>query len=175
MREAPNLERMVRGIRTIDRGSRPLPVSYVFHASMSDYWLWLIIDHLLYYIILTKPWMDNPRMLQSDWIHFMLLNQIFCHISSPCRMTVVGIAVWVESLLLKMVQAVASCSFPANANQYNWRSHSKRALRSFIIQCSCSLLLQNGHKFYATVSTLNYCQARRSKKLVLGHNNYYNE
>ena len=48
MREAPNLERTVRGIHTIDGGSHPLPVPYVFHASVSDYSWWSIIDHLLH-------------------------------------------------------------------------------------------------------------------------------
>jgi len=47
VREAPNLERMVRAIHTIDGGSRPLPVWYVFRASASDYSWWLIIDRLL--------------------------------------------------------------------------------------------------------------------------------
>ena len=28
-------------------------------------------------IWLTKPWTDNPRMLRSDWIHFVFLNWIF--------------------------------------------------------------------------------------------------
>ena len=48
MREAPNLERKVRGIHTIDGGSRPLPVWYAFRASASDYSWWSIIDYLLY-------------------------------------------------------------------------------------------------------------------------------
>ena len=48
MREAPNLERTVRGIHTIDGGSRPLPVWHVFRASASDYSWWSIIDRLLY-------------------------------------------------------------------------------------------------------------------------------
>jgi len=45
-------------------------------------------------------------MLQSDWKHFVLLNQIFCHIgsgyrciASAFRMTGMGAADWVESLL----------------------------------------------------------------------------
>ena len=48
VREAPNLERTVKGIHTIDGGSRPLPVWYVFRASASDYSGWSIIDRLLY-------------------------------------------------------------------------------------------------------------------------------
>jgi len=44
VREAPNLERTVRGIHTIDGGSRPLPVCYVFRASAYDYSWWSIID-----------------------------------------------------------------------------------------------------------------------------------
>jgi len=48
VREAPNLERKVRGIHTIEGGSRPLPVWYVFCASASDYSWWSIIDCLLY-------------------------------------------------------------------------------------------------------------------------------
>ena len=50
VREAPNLERTVRGlgIHTIDGGSRPLPVWHVFRASASDYSWWSIIDRLLY-------------------------------------------------------------------------------------------------------------------------------
>jgi len=31
-------------------------------------------------------------MLQTDWIHFRLLNQIFCHIGSAFHMTEMGIA-----------------------------------------------------------------------------------
>ena len=50
VREAPKLERTVRGIHTIDGGSRPLPVWYVFRASPSGYWWWSIIDCLLYYL-----------------------------------------------------------------------------------------------------------------------------
>ena len=51
MREAPNFERTVRGIHTIDGGSRPLSVSYVFRASPSDY---SIIDRLLYRLLSPK-------------------------------------------------------------------------------------------------------------------------
>jgi len=47
VREAPNLECTVRGIHTIDEGSCPLSVSYVFHASASDYSWLSIIDCLL--------------------------------------------------------------------------------------------------------------------------------
>jgi len=48
MGEAPNLECTVRGIHTIDRGSRLLSVLYVFRASASDYSWWSIIVHLLH-------------------------------------------------------------------------------------------------------------------------------
>jgi len=48
VREAPNLKRKVRGIHTIEGGSHPLLVWYVFRASVSDYSWWLIIDRLLY-------------------------------------------------------------------------------------------------------------------------------
>jgi len=47
VREAPNLERTVRGIHTIDEGSHPLSVSYVFRASAFDYSWLSIIDCLL--------------------------------------------------------------------------------------------------------------------------------
>jgi len=42
------MECKVRGMHTIDGGSRPLPVWYVFHTSASDYSRWSIIDCLLY-------------------------------------------------------------------------------------------------------------------------------
>jgi len=44
VREVPNLECTVRGIHTIDGGSHPLPVPYVFRASASNYSWWSIID-----------------------------------------------------------------------------------------------------------------------------------
>ena len=49
LREAPNLEHMVRGIHTVDGGSCPLPLSYAFCASVSDYSWWSIIDGLLFH------------------------------------------------------------------------------------------------------------------------------
>jgi len=70
--------------------------------------------------------MDNPGMLQSDWIHLMFLNRIFCRIGSAfcCigsafRMTGMGVANWVESKLAKTALAVASCSFSAKTNGYD--------------------------------------------------------
>ena len=56
------------------------------HGSRSVFIIWL-----------TKPWTDNPRMLRSDWIHFVFLNWIFCRIGSAFRVTRMGIADWVES------------------------------------------------------------------------------
>ena len=64
-----------------------------------------LVSLIFHFIIwLTKPWTDNPRMLWSDWIHFVFLNRIFCrigsafrHIGSAFRVTGMGVADWVES------------------------------------------------------------------------------
>ena len=45
MREAPNLEHTVREIHTINGGSHPLLVSYIFCAGVSYYSWWSITDH----------------------------------------------------------------------------------------------------------------------------------
>jgi len=72
-----------------------------------------------------KPLTDNPRMLQSDWIHFVTepnilhISSAFCRIGSAFHMTGMGIANWVEPQLPKMPLAVASCSFSAKANGYD--------------------------------------------------------
>jgi len=59
---------------------------------------------MIFIMWLTKPWTDNLRMLRSDWIHFVFLNQIFCcirsafrHIGSAFHVTRMGVADWVES------------------------------------------------------------------------------
>jgi len=59
VREAPKLERTVRGIHTIDGGSRPLPAWYIFRASVSDYSWWLIIDRLLFMYFQRGWWSET--------------------------------------------------------------------------------------------------------------------
>ena len=64
------LKRTRPGIYTIDGGSDPLLVSYVFHASRADYSWWSIIDYLLY-IASRKSveWVLLPSYCVSLWVH----------------------------------------------------------------------------------------------------------
>jgi len=112
-------------------------------------------------------------MLQSDWIHFMFLNWTFCRIDSAFRcigsafrMTGMGVADWVELKLPKTALAVASCSFSAKTNGYDWRWTARE---SFLVLSSNETVGMVWHSFDTTTSVPNYCQACWSKKLALGH------
>ena len=70
MRKAPNLKRTVRGILTINGGSHPLLVSYVFCASASYSSWWSIIDHLLY----QQKEIKNVLLRITTYPHVLLLT-----------------------------------------------------------------------------------------------------
>ena len=116
-------------------------------------------------------------MLQSDWIHFVFLNRIFCrigstfhHIGSKFRVTGMGVAYWVETWLPKMALAVASCSFSAGANGYNSKWTARECFKVLLSNETVAFLLgMVWHSFDATVSIPNYCQAHWPTKPVPGH------
>jgi len=101
------------------------------------------------------------------WLDTFCVAELnICHISF--HMTWMGVADWVESHSPKMALAVASCSFAAKANWYDWRRWTAREHFRVLLSNETVAYLLKGVD--ATFSTPSYCQAHQSKKLVLGCN-----
>ena len=124
------------------------------HKSLQCLWIrvmqtrmWASILTTVYYTNKTN-WTDNPRMLRSDWMHFMFLNRIFCRI--PVQLFTVSIQhfAWPEWGLVigwsHSYQRRHWLFFLCSSQWIRLKVNSKRAFQSFIIQRNCSFPPWNG-------------------------------
>ena len=71
-------------------------------------------------------------------------------------------------------RCTCSCSFSVKANGYDWKWTARERFKVLLSNETVAFLLRMVWcSFGTTVSVLNYCQARWSKKLVLGYYNKY--
>ena len=78
MRETPNVERTLRGINTIDGGSRPLPVASADYSSLITYYSSSESSSTevisCYYCHVTSGWARaNPRRSTSSRLDYIIL------------------------------------------------------------------------------------------------------